>query len=200
MLTERVEAVLNRQATGSPRAQALLAQLEGRALRIEATFTPLLLELRSDGTALRLLRNPDGEPDARMSGTPLALLGLLRANPEEAIRSGSVTITGDAELANRFRELLQLLRPEVEEELSRVIGDAPAHTLGRLVSGALGWTRNAGATTLRNVGEYLAHERGDLVPQAEAADFLAGVDRLREDVDRLAARVAQLESRDAPRP
>jgi ubiquinone biosynthesis protein UbiJ len=35
----------------------------------------------------------------------------------------------------------------------------------------------------------LGHERQDLVPRAEADQFLRGVDTLREDVDRLAARI-----------
>jgi ubiquinone biosynthesis protein UbiJ len=42
---------------------------------------------------------------------------------------------------------------------------------------------------VRNVAEYLGHERRDLIPRAEAEQFLQGVDSLREDVDRLAARI-----------
>lgn len=199
MLTERVAAVLNRQAQDSPRARELLLQLAGRSVTIAATFTPLLLELRSDGAALLLARAPGAAPDARILGTPLSLLRLTGADAEGAIRDGSVTITGDAEIANRFRELMQLLKPEVEDELARLVGDTPANLAARIVSGLMGWTRQAGRIAGRNVYEYLAHERGDLVPLAEGRDFLDGVDRLREDADRLAARVAQLESRRGPR-
>ena len=60
-----------------------------------------------------------------------------------------------------------------------------------------GFGRRAVETGVRNVAEYLAHERGDLVPRAEAEDFYRGVERLREDLDRLEAR-ARLWSR-APR-
>ena len=53
-----------------------------------------------------------------------------------------------------------------------------------------------GGVAHRGVGaEYFAHERGDLVPRAEAEVFLEGVDRLREDVDRAAARVDALVAR-----
>ncbi len=51
------------------------------------------------------------------------------------------------------------------------------------------------STTVQNLAEYTAHERGDLVPRAEAEVFLEDVDRLREDVDRLEARLALLEQR-----
>jgi len=195
MMTGRVEAVLNRQAQDSPRARELLAQLAGQGVVIAAAFTPLELELRSDGTALLLSRTPGGEPpNARIRGTPISLLRLAGADAEDAIRDGSVTITGDAEIANRFRELMQLLRPDVEDEIARLIGDTPAHALGRFVSGLMGWGRKTGRVAGRNVYEYLAHERGDLVSGAEGKDFLDGVDRLREQADRLEARVTRLEN------
>lgn len=192
----RIEAVLNRQASGSPRARELLAQLANRALVIEVQPTPLKVELRSDGAALTL-RHADAETppaDATMAGTPLSLLRLAGPDAEAALRDGSVGITGDAEIAGRFRELLTLLRPDVEEELSRLIGDGPAHALGRFAGGVAGWTRTAARTTARNVYEFLAHEQREIIPRAEAAAFLDGVDRLRESVDRLEARVARLES------
>ena len=53
---------------------------------------------------------------------------------------------------------------------------------------ATGFGRRAATTGVRNVAEYLAHERRDLVPRAEAEDFYRGVERLREDLDRLEAR------------
>jgi ubiquinone biosynthesis protein UbiJ len=60
--------------------------------------------------------------------------------------------------------------------------------------------RRAVRTGTRNVAEYLAHERGDLVPRAEAEDFYRGVERLREDLDRLDARARVVEQTLAPPP
>jgi len=60
---------------------------------------------------------------------------------------------------------------------------------------ALGWTRKAAATTAENLAEYFGHERHDLVPRNEGEQFLRGVDSLREDVDRLEARIAVLRER-----
>jgi ubiquinone biosynthesis protein UbiJ len=196
MLTERFEAVLNAQAKDSPRARELLRELAGRSITVAAAFTPLVLELRSDGEVLRLSRTPTGDGDAQIRGTPMSLLRLAGADAQAAIRDGSVTIGGDAQIAERFRELAQLLKPDVEDELARLIGDAPAHAIGRIVAGLAGGTRQTARSTARNVYEFLAHERGDIVPRTEGADFLEGVDRLREAADRLAARVAQLESRE----
>jgi ubiquinone biosynthesis protein UbiJ len=82
-----------------------------------------------------------------------------------------------------------LLRPDLEELLARAVGDVPAHQIGHFTRLALRWSRGAARTTLTNIAEYLAHERRDLVPRNEGEQFLRAVDALREDVDRLEARL-----------
>ena len=192
MLTERVEALLNRQIGESPRAAVLVAELQGRRVKLDIAHTPWCWTLTSDGRSLHLTRNDDGRVDATLRGTPLSLTALAGRDPEAVIRRGEVTIEGDAELVARFRELAALLRPDLEEGLSRLIGDMPSHQLGLAARAATGWLRSSLRTTVQNAAEYLAHERRDLVPRAEADGFLSDVDRLREDVDRLAARVDAL--------
>jgi ubiquinone biosynthesis protein UbiJ len=130
-----------------------------------------------------------------LTGTPLSMLALLREEPAEVIRRGDVTLTGDGDAGARFQELAALLRPDLEAGLAQVIGDVPAFGLGSLVRKALDFGRASVATQAANVGEYLAHEKRVLVPRAEARQFIEGVDALREQADRLEARVAALEAR-----
>jgi ubiquinone biosynthesis protein UbiJ len=202
MLTERIEAVLNRNLGQSPRARELCAQLAGRRVEIVMHSTPWKLVVESDGAALLLSKPVAGAApgDARIAGTPLSLLALAGATPEAVIQRGDVQIEGDAQLAQKFRELALLLRPDVEEELARVVGDSPAFRMVSLARSVLAWGRGTASTGAQNLGEYLAHEKRHLVPRAEAAEFLQGVDKLREDVDRLAARVGQLDPGTADKP
>jgi ubiquinone biosynthesis protein UbiJ len=193
MLTERLQALVDRGVEGSPRARELLARLDGRRMRVVVRYTPWQVTLHAEGKRLRLLREDATPADVTLTGAPLGLAALLREDPAEVIRRGEVALAGDAEAGQRFQELAQLLRPDLEAGLARVIGDIPAHGVGSLVRKALGYGRASLATQAQNVGEYLAHERRVLVPRAEARQFLEDVDTLREGVDRLAARVAQLE-------
>src|SRR5262249_45274045 len=100
----------------------------------------------------------------------------------EVIQRGDVRIRGDAELAQKFRELAMLLKPDVEEELSKLIGDTPAHQALRLARAVTGFGRRAVNTGVRNVAEYLAQQRGDRAARAEAGDFRPGGGALREDL------------------
>ena len=199
MLTQAIENLLNRNLPRSPRAQELCDSLKGKAVRIEADGLGWRLDCESLGTSLKLTKAAlQRTPDAEISGNLMSLAALAGPRPEEVIQRGDVRIRGDAELAQKFRELAMLLRPDVEEELSKLIGDTPAHQALRLAKAVTGFGRRAVNTGVRNVAEYLAHERGDLVPRAEAEDFYRGVERLREDLDRLDARTRLLEQTDAP--
>jgi ubiquinone biosynthesis protein UbiJ len=195
MLTQAIENLLNRNLPRSPRARELASALVGKRVRVEARDFRWVIIAESLNTSIRLTReSTDGQPpDADISGSLLNLAALASSHPEEVIQRGDVTIRGDAEVAQKFRELAMLLKPDVEEELSRLIGDSPAHQALRLVRLATGFGRRAAQTGVRNVAEYLAHERGDLVPRAEAEDFYRGVERLREDLDRVEARVHLIE-------
>jgi ubiquinone biosynthesis protein UbiJ len=198
MLTSTIENVLNRGLPRSPRARQLCRELQGRRVAIEVTgFTRFIVE--STGETLSVTRNATGTAEAELAGGPLSLMALMRSTPEDVLQRGDVQIRGDAQLAQRFRELAMLLRPDIEEDLSQLIGDVPAHQIGRFTRAALGWGQKAADTTVRNIAEYLAHERQHLVPRAEGDQLLKGVDRLREDVDRMDARIGVLAEKLAPR-
>jgi ubiquinone biosynthesis accessory factor UbiJ len=193
VLTATLEQLVNRGLPRSPRARALCAQLAGRSLALEI---PGLTRLRvtSNGVTLGIARDV-APADATLTGGVLALWGLAGDSPQAGAPRGAVAISGDADVAERFRELGRLLRPDPEEELALLLGDVAAHRLGRVARSALRLPRRAARTALVNLAEYLGHERGDLVPRREGEQFLRGVDSLREDVDRLQARLELLARR-----
>ncbi len=145
MLTQAIENLLNRNLPRSPRAQQLCESLKGKAVRIEAHGLGWRLDCESLGTSLKLTKADSAgrEPDAGIAGSLMSLAALAGSHPEEVIQRGDVTIHGDAELAQKFRELAMLLKPDVEEELSKLIGDTPAHQALRLVRMASSFGRRA---------------------------------------------------------
>jgi len=193
MLTTTIENLLNRGLPRSQRARQLCAELSGHSL---AVVIPDIARLRLASTGVTLAATFDAEPaDASLTGGPFALLALLGGSAQAQLQRGSVAISGDAEVADRFRELLERLRPDFEEELSLLLGDVPAHRLARALRAGAAWGAKAADTTLTNLGEYLAHESADLVSRNEGEQFLRGVDALREGVDRLQARLERLARR-----
>jgi ubiquinone biosynthesis protein UbiJ len=194
MLFDRLEAALNRNIAGSRKAQSLARQLDGKTMSLVAQGTPLAIHCKVSGGRFALSTRHEGAADATLAGTPLSLLALAGPAAENSLRGGSVRIEGDAEIAQKFRDLLQQARPDFEEELARVIGDVAAHQVANVALGFLGWGRKASAAFAGNVAEYLQEEGRDVPVRLEIDEFLAGVDELRESADRLEARVALLEA------
>jgi ubiquinone biosynthesis protein UbiJ len=192
-----LESVLNRNIAASSAARKLCRQLEGKTLAMHLTGVPLNIQFRCDGERMSL-DTAQGTANATLSGSPLSFLRLAGPSPESALRNGAVHIEGDAEVAQAFSELLKHARPDLEEELSRVVGDVAAHQIGNVARSALAFGRRASDTFARNVAEYLQEEGRDLPTRVEADEFIAGVDAIRDDVDRLEARIALLEARRLP--
>jgi ubiquinone biosynthesis protein UbiJ len=197
MLTETLANLLNRALPRSVRARQLCRELAGTSLALEVRGLPPL-RLESTGETLTVTRRA-AQADAQLSVGPLGLLFLAGAGGEALLRRGDAAIGGDAEIAGRFRELLRLLKPDPEEELALILGDVPAHQLARLARAAAAWSRRTAHTAWRDAADYLGHERRHLIPRREGEQFLRGVDALREDVDRLGARIELLARRRAPR-
>lgn len=188
-----LESALNRNIAASSAARALCQRLDSKVLALHVEGMPLSIYFKAQGEQMSLDTKYDGTPNATLSGTPLSLLRMAGPTPEAAIRGGSVHIHGDAEVAQTFSELLKQARPDLEEELSRVIGDVAAHHIGNTARSVLGFARKTADTFAQNVSEYLQEEGRDAPSRTEADEFISGVDKLRDDVDRFEARLALLE-------
>jgi ubiquinone biosynthesis protein UbiJ len=194
MLLERLESILNRNVAESRRAQALARQLDGRVMSLTVEGTPLAFFFRAEGGRLSIASRHDGPSDASLSGTPIALLALAGPKAEGALRQGGVRIEGDAEVAQKFRDLLEQAQPDFEEELARILGDVAARRFANVARGVLDWGRKAAGSLTGSVVEYLQEEGRDLPTRVEVDEFLDGVDRLRDDTDRFEAKLSRLEA------
>jgi ubiquinone biosynthesis protein UbiJ len=196
MLIAQLNGMLERGLTASPRARELCLALEGRRLKISATGVPLQLLLTASAGSLHCARVLAGDDqsaaDVTVSGSPLALLALAGGDLDAALANTGLGIDGDEPLAQQFRELARLLRPNFETLLGGMMGRMNAHLAVRAFTRVNDWGRAAGASLLRNSAEYLAHESRDLVSRAEAEGFLGGVEALRAQLQRAEARATSL--------
>lgn len=198
------EALLNRCIGDSARAAALARTLEGTSLQVEVTA---IARIRAgvSGGRLALLAGDEtaaavaAAADTTISGSLPALLQLFKGGTIRDLQGTTggrrAQIRGDAEIANRYRELFLLARPDPEEELSRWIGDIAARRLSQFARRALAAARRVRRTAGENIAEYLQEESRDLVNKTELEEFLRGVDAVRDIAERIEARLKRLEQR-----
>ncbi len=170
-----------------------LGELDGKVIALDFESTGLTLYMFPTLAGIRLRNDWDGEIDVHMKGTPSELLkmGLAGKTP---ITPGKINIKleGDLHVGQQFKKILDDMQIDWEELLSQHIGDIAAHHTSRFISGIHKRIRNAIKATATNGSEYLRFE-AEILPAAWRIDeFIAEVDEIREDVDRLSMRVQRL--------
>ncbi|MEA1049357.1 SCP2 sterol-binding domain-containing protein [Lamprobacter modestohalophilus] len=192
-LLAAAEAVINRVLALDPEGAARLVSIQGQVLRVELLGIGMHLFVVPEATALRLFGDYAAEPDCILRATPAALLGMaLAQHREDEVFSGAVQIDGDNGLAQTIGEVFKGLDIDWEEQLAALVGDNIAHQLGNQVRAGSRWAERSGRTLQTDLREYLIEEGRFLPSQTEMQGFLDGVDQLRDDVERLEARVERL--------
>jgi ubiquinone biosynthesis accessory factor UbiJ len=187
-----IESELNRCIGESTAARELLARLAGTSFAVHVSGLGITAVLRSDGERLRVDSDAQAAT-AALRAAPFDLLRLVNADGVSGVKRTRAELSGDLEVAERYARLLKLARPDLEEEVAKWLGDVPAHALGEAARGVRAWLARAGAALRMNAAEYLQEESRALPAPLEAQAFYGDVERLRDDVERAAARLARLE-------
>jgi ubiquinone biosynthesis protein UbiJ len=108
---------------------------------------------------------------------------------------GRVEVSGDATVGQRFAESFKALDLDWEEPLAKTFGDVAGHHMAKFVRSAAAFGMRASDSFSHSLSEYLTEETGWVLGRNELNDFYDQVDELREDVDRLEARVKRLRRR-----
>jgi ubiquinone biosynthesis accessory factor UbiJ len=199
---------INHVLAGEPWASAELAKHAGKAIALEMPFGRFAVKITNSGLleavrhADRTSELSDGETASpirtalilTISSQALSTL-LTSSGPIRENAFKSVTIAGDADLAQLLGRLAGQLRWEYEEDLSKIIGDAPAHfavAQGKKIASA---GRAAGLDLLENAVEYLSEEKQVLLNQRDFAIHKNQLMELRDSVERLDKRIALLQQR-----
>jgi ubiquinone biosynthesis protein UbiJ len=187
-----IASLLNRNISESTPARELCTKLSGTVVAVRVRDTALAAYFIVDDAALNVVTSSSEEPDVVITGSVITLARMAGQSGETAIRDGSLDLTGDAETASQFQQLLSFAKPDIEEELSGIVGDVVAHRLGEFARGVGRWGRSARSTMGANIREYLQEESRDAPSRYEVDKFAADVNTLRDDVDRVEARINRL--------
>jgi ubiquinone biosynthesis protein UbiJ len=125
-MQHRVVLLLNHVLQQEPEAQARLKRQAGRL--VEAHWRHFSMRLLATPAGLLDLGPAAQAPDLTLTVTEESPLALAQS----ALRGDKpgVRIAGDVQLAAEVQWLVDHVRWDVEEDLARIFGDAPAHAMG----------------------------------------------------------------------
>lgn len=128
---QRIVLVLNHVLQQEPEAQTRLKRQSGRVALLQ--WREIQLPLRATPAGLVELASTDAARDLTLSVVEATPLGMA----QKALKGEKpdVRIEGDVQLAADVSWLVDHLRWDIEEDLSRIVGDVAAHRLGQLGRG-----------------------------------------------------------------
>lgn len=127
----RIVLLINHVLMQEPQAMERLARQKGRVVLVQWQQWTFKVKLTPAG--LLDIAEPQALPDLTLVVTDTSPLAIA-----QAVMQGSkpnVRVEGDVQLAAEVNWLIDHVRWDIEEDLSRVMGDAPAHGLVRAASG-----------------------------------------------------------------
>ena len=200
------EALINRCIAQDVRLAEGIAGLSGKILQLDVTaptasilvnFYPTSVVLAFTSESEKVTSgSPSGElfqPDGRISGSALAMIGLLtEKNQSRSLVNPAIQISGDSEFVQSVYRLFLDMEIDWQEPLSRLIGDVPTHSLENLLNSLNDFTRGTANSIKRNVDEYLHEESRMVPPRSQVETFDQDLDALRLRLDRLQARIQKL--------
>jgi ubiquinone biosynthesis protein UbiJ len=184
LVASPVVAVINHLLKGASWAPLRLAPFAERTVRLASGLMVVRLTITAEG----MVRTADDlAADALVIEIPPLTAARLLAGDRAARRDAR--IQGDHDLAQAVSVVVDQLDWEAEEDLSRVVGDVPAHRLTESIRTFAQWQRSAAENLARNVAEYWVEEDPLIASRHRLREFVEDVDRLRDDVERLAKRL-----------
>ena len=194
-LLAAIEGALNHYIALDPEGAMAFVPIYGRIIVIAIEGVGIRLTLIPGPDRVQVFGAYDATPDCLIRGAPLALLRMMTSERKESqLTAGAVRIEGDTAIAQCLSEAMAGLDVDWEEQLAKVLGDPIANQLGRAVRTAGDWGGRTGETLKTNLKEYLEEEARLLPTRYEVDEFLQQVDTLRDDMERLAARIMRIQA------
>jgi ubiquinone biosynthesis protein UbiJ len=191
-----LEKAINQALTLDSASSKKLGLLDGKIFRIDLDGPDLQFFILPSENVLMLMGHYEGAATTQVRGYPSDFVELLTADDAgSALINGNITLKGDSASLLELQAILHNLDLDWEAELAKVIGDIPAHQIGKAVRTGLQWGKQTHHSLVRQIEEYI-HEEGRLLPpRAEIEDFFTDVSKLKDDSDRLAAKIAKLSNK-----
>jgi len=195
LLCAALETAINRILATDPVSRAQLASLSGKVIGLHITGLNLKLFLLPNASGVSVLPQFAHEPDAWLIGGVASWLHVgMGGDSVDSMLRGDIEMRGDHELGHQLKRFMDGLQLDWEDLLAPYLGDVVAHGAGRALHSVSDWLAGSGENLARDMGEYLQEEARLSPATFELQEFVGEVDRVRDDVARLAARIELLQN------
>ncbi|HPQ94825.1 MAG: SCP2 sterol-binding domain-containing protein [Thiothrix sp.] len=194
-LTASLEAAFNAWLRLDPQALPRLQPLQGKVIEFHLTGLELHLFFIPTSNGVQVMDRYGSPADVTLRGPSMAFIRLARSHDTGVtLLEQRLQVEGSMALAEQFSAIIRAVDIDWEEQLSHAVGDIVAHQCGQLARSGQGWLTGSVRAMRLNSSEYLQEESRLLPAQTEMAMYLGAVDTLRDDTERMEARIRRLQT------
>lgn len=164
-----------------------LQPFAGKVVQFDFVLAKANLLILEDGSLA--LSGETHAPEANIHVPPSLALRLLAGDENAKMH---IKIDGDAHLVAEISKVLQHMRWDVEEDLSKVVGDIAAYKMGEVSKKTFAEAKKQSINLAEMLSEYWQEEKNILAKKRHVEQFNADVDTLKSDVARIEKRLAKL--------
>ena len=188
-----VETVINRYLALDPEMLDKMRAFSGKVIKVEITGINKTLYMWPGRHGIEITTEHEAEADTTLRGTPISLFKMgLVSNVAAMLLKSEVEISGDTRLGHQFKNLFSQMEIDWSEPLAELTGDVAAYQILQSGKKVSDWGKESFESITRSFSEYLQEESRDAVTEAELNIFNTDVDQIRNDVDRLQAKINAL--------
>ncbi|UOO81306.1 SCP2 domain-containing protein [Uruburuella testudinis] len=183
--------IINHLIQQNRETQAVLAGYNGIVVAVNAAGLHIKGRFNAEG----FLEASERAADAEITFQHSALQKVLQGQTPGV---GDVALAGDTALALALLPLLGSLRYYANDDLSRLFGDAVAGGISARTAQVAQTLKQIGQSLMGQLGDYAREPEAPVITREEFEAWTAEVDRLRDDVARLQARMDKWASSPPP--
>ena len=196
-LTASIEALINGALRYDPGSKHAIAAIDDiLAVSITGSGLPLInseltLYFRGQEDGLAVLSYHEETALTHLSGSAIDLMALLKQPANLA--NSEVTLVGDSALLQRWQRILHQLDIDWEDAISEILGDVAGPLAAKTIRDSSHWMSDQAKEQQRLISEYITEEIHLTPSQAESDAFFQKVSHVKNDVDRLEARLQHVQ-------
>lgn len=168
-------------------ANAMLEPFAGKSVQINIPPASTALVILENGSLA--IAGETNIADATVTIPPSLLLRLIAKDEAAKLQ---INISGDTHLATELAKVFTHIRWDYEDDLSKLVGDAPAYTVGQFARNKAQSAKESSIHLAEMLAEYWQEANPLIAKKHHVEEFNAQVDTLRSDVERFEKRLARL--------
>jgi len=191
-----LQVVVNQALTLDPLASKRIKSLSGKRFQIDCSDPELSILISIKNDEVELLAADENPVDTHITGDLSAYTKLLGSEDKAAaIINSGLKVKGDSQNLLTLQEILANTNLDWEYHIANLIGDVPAHLIGRASREALSWLKSTRPVFERHLKEFILEEARLSPTKTEMEALISDIHTLKEKTERLEAHINKLKEK-----